>query len=93
MDFYRIPWLYEPHSFPVEWDRDGNVVESFTPDFFLPDQDLYLELTTMKQKLVTKKNKKVRRLKELYPKVKIKVFYGRDYRKLLLIKYGIRKEE
>lgn len=92
LDFYQIRWLYEPRSFPIEWDSEGNVVESFTPDFYLPDQDLYLELTTMKQNLVTKKNKKVRRLKELYPEVKIKVLYGKDYRGLLL-KYGIRKGE
>src|SRR4051812_25219789 len=59
LDFYRIPWLYEPTSFAIEWDGD-QVTEMFTPDFYLPDQDLYVELTTMKQSLVTKKNRKVR---------------------------------
>ena len=66
LNFYRIPWLYEPTSFAIEWDGDA-VTEMFTPDFYLPDQDLYIELTTMKQSLVTKKNRKVRLLRELYP--------------------------
>ncbi|MBS3957004.1 MAG: hypothetical protein KGZ40_05705 [Clostridiales bacterium] len=83
LDFYRIRWEYEPTSFPIEWDSDGEVIASFTPDFYLPDFDLYIELTTMSQKLVTKKNRKVRRLKELYPDVNIKIFYQKDFRRLL----------
>jgi len=88
LDFYRIRWEYEPTSFPIEWDGEGNVIASFTPDFYLVDLDLYIELTTMSQKLVTKKNRKVRRLKELYPDVNIKIFYQKDFRNLLL-KFGI----
>lgn len=88
LDFYGIRWEYEPRSFPLEWDPEGRVVESFNPDFFLPDFDLYIELTTLKQSLVTKKNRKVRRLRELYPGVRLKIFYGRDYRSLLF-KYGL----
>ncbi|KRT65784.1 MAG: hypothetical protein XU11_C0019G0005 [Candidatus Dadabacteria bacterium CSP1-2] len=83
LEFYRIKWEYEPRSFPIEWDKNGKVIEEFTPDFYLPDLDTYIELTTLKQKLVTKKNRKLRRLRELYPKVNIKIFYGRDYKKLL----------
>ena len=88
LDFYRIAWEYEPTTFPLEWDRKGNVLASFAPDFYLPELDLYIELTTMSQKLVTKKNRKVRRLKELYPDVNIKVLYQKDFRKLLF-KFGI----
>lgn len=88
LDFYRIAWDYEPDTFPLEWDKQGNVLASFSPDFYLPEFDLYIELTTMSQKLVTKKNRKVRRLKELYPDISIKVLYQRDFRKLLF-KYGI----
>ncbi|MHB1324379.1 MAG: PDDEXK family nuclease [Coriobacteriia bacterium] len=88
LDYYRIEWEYEPDTFPLEWDKQGNVLASFSPDFHLPEFDLYIELTTMSQKLVTKKNRKVRRLKELYPDVSIKVLYQRDFRKLLF-KYGI----
>jgi len=88
LDFYQIDWLYEPRSFPLRWADDGRVVQYFTPDFYLPEFNLYLELTTLKQSLVTKKNAKLRRLRELYPEVKIKLFYGRDIRELFG-KYGI----
>jgi len=87
LDFYGIAWEYEPHTFPILWNLDGDVVESFSPDFFLADLDLYLEMTTLRQKLVRKKNRKLRRLRELYPDVHIKLFYARDFRALML-KYG-----
>lgn len=63
-------------------------IQRFTPDFFLPQYDLYIEITTLNQKLVTKKNRKVRRLRELYPDIKCKIFYQRDYMNLL-VKYGL----
>ncbi len=88
LDFYQIEWQYEPRSFDIAWDAEGNVTKQFTPDFYLPSFDLYIEVTTMNQKLVTKKNRKVRRLRELYPGVKIKIFYQRDYVRLLE-KYGL----
>jgi len=92
LDFYQIEWLYEPKTFPLEWDSEGNITVAFSPDFYLPEQDLYVELTTQKQKLVWKKNKKIRRLKEIYPQIKIKIIYGRDYRGLLQ-KYGIEDKQ
>jgi len=79
LNFYGIRWLYEPRTFPLEWDSEGNILEAFSPDFYLPDFDLYLELTTQKQKLTHKKNRKVRQLQKLYPQVKIKVIYSRDF--------------
>jgi cytidylate kinase len=88
LDFYRIAWEYEPRSFPVQWDRSGNANESFTPDFYLPEFDLYVELTTMKQSLVTKKNRKVRLLRQLYPHLNIQVFYQKDFENLIF-KYGL----
>lgn len=88
LDFYRISWQYEPTTFPIEWDGQGRVIASFAPDFYLTDFDLYIELTTMSQKLVTKKNRKVRRLRELYPDVNIKIFYQKDFRKLLA-RFGV----
>jgi hypothetical protein len=87
LDFYAVRWEYEPRTFPILWNLDGAVVESFAPDFYLPDLDLYLEMTTLRQKLVRKKNRKLRRLRELYPDVRIKLFYARDFRALML-KYG-----
>lgn len=88
LDFYGIEWEYEPRTFPLELDREGNTAQAFTPDFYLPAQDLYIEITTMNQKLVTKKNRKARRLQELHPDVSIKVLYQRDYLHLL-VKYGL----
>jgi len=86
LDFYRIEWLYEPRSFPLAW-QGNKVSEMFTPDFYLPELDLYIELTTLKQSLITEKNRKVRRLKELYPEVNIKLLNKKDYLRLLA-KYG-----
>ena len=87
LDFYAVAWEYEPHTFPILFDRSGTVLESFSPDFYLTELDLYLELTTLKQRLVRKKNRKLRRLRELYPDVRIKLLYARDFR-ALLFKYG-----
>jgi len=94
LDFYQIRWEYEPRTFPLAWDEDGRVTEAFSPDFYLVDQDLYVELTTMQQKLVTKKNRKLRKLRALYPDINIKLFYRRDFDSLLL-KFGMydREEE
>jgi hypothetical protein len=88
LDFYRVEWEYEPTAFPIEWDAAGRPVQQFRPDFYLPSFGLYIEITTLNQRLVTKKNRKVRRLRELYPDVRIKVLYQRDYLSLLA-KYGL----
>ena len=72
----------------LETDRHGNPTQAFSPDFYLPQHDLYIEITTLNQKLVTKKNRKARRLREMYPEVRIKVLYQRDYLHLL-VKYGL----
>ncbi len=83
LSYYRIRWEYEPRTFPVRWSERGHVVESFTPDFYLPELDLYVELTTLKQSLVTKKNRKLRLLRRLYPDVHVKLFYRSDFERLL----------
>jgi len=87
LDFYRIRWEYEPRTFPLEHDEQGNVAEAFSPDFYLPESDLYVELTTMKQSLVTKKNHKLKRLRELYPEIKIRLLYQKDFEDLIF-KFG-----
>jgi hypothetical protein len=88
LDFYGITWEYEPREFILERDRDDNPIQAFCPDFYLPGYDLFIEVTTLNQKLVTKKNRKVRRLQELHPDVNIKILYQRDYLNLL-VKYGL----
>lgn len=88
LDFYRIAWEYEPRTFPIQQAEDGAVLEAFTPDFYLPEYDLYVELTTMKQSLVTRKNRKVRLLREQYPNLNVQVFYQKDFENLIF-KYGL----
>ena len=83
-----MAWEYEPTEFVLERDRQGNPSQAFRPDFYLPGYDLYIEITTLNQKLVTKKNRKIRRLGELHPEVNVKIFYQRDYLRLL-VKYGL----
>ena len=83
LDYYGIPWQYEPHTFVLEEDQEGHPVEAFSPDFYLPEQELYVELTTMRQKLITKKNRKIRQLRERYPHINIKLFTRNDFRTLL----------
>ena len=87
LDYYQVRWQYEPKKFPILWNLDGKVVECFAPDFYLPELDLYVELTTLKQSLVRKKNRKLRRLRDLYPELRVKLLYAKDFRALML-KYG-----
>jgi hypothetical protein len=91
LDFYQIPWQYEPKTFPLRQDEQGHILEAFSPDFYLPEQDLYIELTTMEQRLITKKHRKVRRLKELYPEINIKLLNRSDLKQMML-KYGLDNE-
>ncbi|MCI0399345.1 MAG: hypothetical protein L0332_18170 [Chloroflexi bacterium] len=88
LDYYGIRWEYEPRAFALAWDDAGNVTEAFSPDFYLPDQELYVELTTMRPRLITRKNRKLRRLRELYPEINIKLFKRDDLRNMML-KYGL----
>lgn len=88
LDYYRIAWEYEPRSFPVQWGKDGKVLVAFTPDFYLPEIDLYVELTTMKQANVTRKNRKVKLLRTIYPHINVQVFYQKDFQNLVF-KYGL----
>jgi hypoxanthine phosphoribosyltransferase len=81
-DYYGVPWEYEPRTFVLEQDEEGRTIEAFAPDFYLPQQDLYVELTVMKQSLVTRKNRKLRKLRQRYPDVRIKLFYKRDLERL-----------
>src|SRR5260370_40248527 len=88
LDFYGIEWTYEPRTFTLERDRDGSPAQAFSPDFYLPAYDLYIEITTLNQQLVTKKNRKARRLRELHHEIRIKELDQRDYLHLL-VKYNL----
>jgi len=79
LDLYGERWEYEPVEFPLRWDEAGSPVSGFRPDFWLPEHGLFIELTTAEQRLVTRKNGKVRRMRELYPEVPVRVVYQRDF--------------
>jgi hypoxanthine phosphoribosyltransferase len=82
LDYYGVPWEYEPRTFVLERDAKGRVASAFTPDFYLPEQELFVEVTVMKQSLVTRKNRKLRELRRQYPDVRVKLFYRRDIERL-----------
>jgi len=84
LDYYGVAWEYEPRTFPLLWDKEGNVVEAFKPDFYLPQQNLYVERTTLRPKLTGKKNRKLKKVKELYPEINIKLFKRRELRNMML---------
>lgn len=88
LDFYEVAWEYEPVEFVLAWGADGTKLAGFRPDFYLPEHDIYFELTTLRQDLVTAKNRKVRRLAELYPDVTVRILYRRDIASLVR-KYGL----
>ncbi len=88
LDFYGVLWEYEPVEFALEWDGTGRPIAGFRPDFWLPEPGLFVELTTLNQRLVTKKNSKVRRLGQLYPDIRVTILYQRDTL-ALLAKYGL----
>jgi len=92
LDFYRIRWEYEPKTFMLEWDSEGNVIEAFSPDFYLPDQDLFIELTTQKPKQAWKKNRKIRRMKDLYPDISVRLIDKKGFESLLK-KHSIDQDE
>jgi hypothetical protein len=91
LDFYGVEWQYEPRSFPLAWDTENNISEAFTPDFYLPQQDLYIELTTLRPKLATYKNRRMRAMKVMYPEINIKLFKRREMHKLM-VKFGLEEE-
>lgn len=92
LDFYGLHWEYEPRTFVLRADKAGQPVAAFTPDFYLPDQDLYVEITTIKPRQVRRKNRKIRWLLEHYPDINIKLFKRSDFRQLMA-KYGLDDEQ
>lgn len=91
LDFYGILWEYEPRTFALEWDETGRVTTAFAPDFFLPEQNLYVELTVLRPALTLKKNRKIRKMHELYPEINIKLFKRRELRNMM-IRFGLTEE-
>lgn len=91
LDYYGVVWQYEPRTFALKWDAEGRMTVAFTPDFYLPDQDLFVELTTLRPRLITKKNGKIRRLRELHPDINIQLWKRSDLRDFML-RFGLDAE-
>jgi len=51
----------------------------FTPDFYLPEYNTYIEITTMDQKLITKKQKKIKLARKLYPQTSFKLINEKEF--------------
>lgn len=83
LDSYRIRWRYEPTTFLLARRADGSLAEGFTPDFYLPDLRTYVELTSMRQPLVTRKHRKLRRFRGAFPDIRVVMLYRRDYHRML----------
>ena len=79
LTLYGVAWLYEPLEFPLAWDDNGAPTRAFRPDFYLLATGTFIELTVLEQRLVTKKNRKVREFRELYPEVQLEVVYRSDF--------------
>jgi len=87
LDFYGIEWRYETTTFPLRWDANNVVTEAFSPDFYLVNENLYVELTTLRPQLMRAKRRKLRRMRELYPEVNIRLWRRRDF-EMLLARFG-----
>lgn len=83
LDAHGVRWQYEPVEFPLRWDEGGAPVGGFRPDFWLPEHRCFVELTTADQRLVTRKNAKLRRMRALYPEVDVEIVYQRDFVELM----------
>jgi hypoxanthine phosphoribosyltransferase len=92
LDFYGVRWQYEATTFPMSHRQDGRVASSFAPDFYLPDLDLWVELTTIRQALMRQKRKKLLRFSTLYPQIRIKLLGATDIRRMMW-KYGLSDRE
>jgi cytidylate kinase len=91
LDMHSIDWEYEPRTFPIKWDAEGNITMAFSPDFYLPRFNTYIELTTMNQKYVAEKKKKVELLRKLYPGTNINIVFNKDFHTLAR-RFGLEEE-
>ena len=83
LDFYGVAWEYEPVEFVLARDELGRSTSAFRPDFWLAGPKLFVEITTLDQRLVTRKNRKIRQMGLLFPDVRITILYQRDTLALL----------
>lgn len=80
-DELGIQWEYEPHTLVLERHDDGSVKEAFTPDFFLPELGIYVELTVMRQRLTNRKRRKASKARTRSG-VTVEILFRRDLERL-----------
>lgn len=80
-DAHGIAWQYEPHTFVLERNADGSARAALTPDFYLPQLDVYVECTVMRQPLTSRKRRKVRKVRESLG-VTVEILCRRDFVRL-----------
>ena len=73
LDSHQILWKYKHRTFAVEWDEAGNFVDCFTPDFYMPAFDLYVELVATGCDALGAKARKVRLLRQQHPDIRIEL--------------------
>jgi len=84
LSLYGHKWEYEPIEFALAWNENGQPTRGFRPDFYLPELNVFIELTVLEQRLVTKKNAKIRAFRALYPEVELVVVYQKDFNDIVL---------
>ena len=66
LDELGVRWRYEPHTFVLGRHPSGSVSAAFTPDFYLPDLDLYLECSVARTGLLRRKRRKIEATQRRY---------------------------
>ena len=66
LETLNIEYEYEPKTFVIHSNGNGEIKKGFTPDFYLPELDLYVEVTSMHGNSCNKKNRKIVAIKEIY---------------------------
>ena len=72
LDLSRYKWLYESKTFDL-----GNT--TYTPDFYLPEFDCYIEI---KGRSLDYFKKKLKLFKKLFSNINYKILYKKDLEKL-----------
>ena len=88
-DALHVRWRYEPHTFVLRRNRRGRVTEAFTPDFYLPDLDYYVECTVARRKLTRVKRRKAEATRRLYG-VTVEILYRPDF-EVLAHRWSLRR--
>jgi len=75
-----IAWRYKPRTFAIEWDAEGNLLDSITPDFYLPDCRQYLALSTEQENCAASIARRLRLLNRIHPELDVRLIAGSNYK-------------